>query len=109
MTKHRIRYTQAAIDDLDAIFDYIAVDDQDAALKMLARFEQRISKLADAPYTGAAISSDEPMFIAAGYRYASVPPYLVFYRIVQDEVRIGRILHSRQDWMHLLFRSGQQN
>lgn len=108
MAKHRIRYTQAAIDDLDAIFDYIAVNDQDAALKMLTKFEQRISKLADAPYTGAAVSSDETTFIAAGYRYASVPPYLVFYRIVQNEVRIGRILHSRQDWMHLLFQSSKQ-
>lgn len=107
MVKHRIRYTQAAIDDLDAIFDYIAVEDRDAAIKLLERFDKRITQLADAPYTGAAVSSDELTMVASGYRYATVLPYLIFYRVVPSEVRIGRILHSRQDWLHLLFGVGR--
>ena len=103
MSEFRIRYTQQAVDDMDAIFDYIVLEDRDAALKMLSEFERRIGRLADTPYIGAAIRTDEPMMIAAGYRYLVVSPYLIFYRVYGEEVRIGRILHSRQDWLQLLF------
>lgn len=103
MSKYRIRYAQQAVDDLDAIFDYVLLEDQSAALKLLAEFERRIGSLAESPYVGAAIRTDEPMMIAAGYRYLVVPPYLVFYRVTDAEVRIGRVLHSRQDWLQLLF------
>lgn len=106
MVKHKIRYTQSAIDDLDAIFDYIALEDQEAALKMLAKFEARVARLADMPNLGAAITSDEMEFVRAGYRYITASPYLIFYRVEASEICISRILHSRQEWLHLIFRSG---
>ena len=103
MAEYRIRYTQQAIDDLDAIFDYICLDDPDAARNNLNKFKSSIEKLAATPYHGAALRTDSTVMIAAGYRYIVVSPYLVFYRVVDSEVRIGRILHSRQDWLSLLF------
>lgn len=103
MPEYRIRYAQQAVDDLDAIFDYVVLENPEAARKLLAQFEKSILRLAEAPMLGAAIQSDEAMMIAAGYRYIVVSPYLVFYRVCGNEVRIGRILHSRQNWLHLLF------
>ncbi len=103
MDKHRIRYTQDAIDDLDVIFDYIALEDQEAALRMLAKIDRRITQFSDQPRMGAAIGMSEPSIVRPGYRYLTVSPYLIFYRVENDEVRIGRILHSRQDWLFLLF------
>ena len=103
MAEYRIRYTQQAVDDLDAIFDYICLDDPDAARNNLNKFKSSIEKLAAKPYHGAALRTDSAVMIAAGYRYIVVSPYLVFYRVVDSEVRIGRILHSRQDWLSLLF------
>lgn len=103
MSKLRIRYTQQAADDLDAIFDYVAIENRDAAIKLLQAFDQSIIRLAASPYIGAAIANEESAMIAGGYRYLVVSPYMVFYRVCNGEVRIGRILHSRQDWLHLLF------
>ena len=103
MAEYRIRYAQQAVDDLDAIFDYICLDNPDAARKMLQSFKISIGRLASTPYLGAALRTDSPLLISSGYRYIVVSPYLVFYRVVDDEVRIGRILHSRQDWLSLLF------
>ena len=103
MADFRIRYTQQAMDDLDAIFDYICLDNPDAARKMLHAFRTGIEKLASTPYLGAALRTDSPIMISSGYRYIVVSPYLVFYRVVDQEIRIGRILHSRQDWLSLLF------
>ena len=103
MHKHSIRYTQQAVDDIDVIFDYIALDNHDAALKMLEEFENCISRLAQTPYIGAAIRTDEQAIITPGYRYMVVSPYMVFYRVADGEARIGRILHSKQDWLQSLF------
>lgn len=103
MSKHRIRYTQQAVDDMDAIFDYIAIENREAAGKLLQAFDESILRLADAPYIGSALPSDDFSSLADGYRYLVVSPYLIFYRVCNGEVRIGRILHSRQDWLHLLF------
>lgn len=103
MVKYRIRYAQQAVDDLDAIFDYICLDNPVALTKMLKAFQMRMEGLATAPYSGAALRTDAPAMVASGYRYVVVSPYLVFYRVVGEEVRIGRMLHSRQDWLALLF------
>ena len=103
MGKYRIRYAQDAVDDLDVIFDYIALDDIDAAERMLDTIDESILRLADQPRLGAALPTEGESMLRRGYRYLVVKPYLVFYRFENDEVRIGRILHSRQDWLFLLF------
>ena len=101
--KLRIRYTRDAVDDLDSIFDYISDDNRTAALDMLERIESAIMKLADNPRMGAVLPTGDLSLVETGYRRMVVQPYLVFYRIGEDEVFIARVLHSRQDWMHLLF------
>lgn len=103
MADTRIRYAQQAIDDLDAIFDYLCLENSVAAEKLLAAFDSSMSRLKTSPYMGAALRTDEPIFAAQGYRYLVVSPYLVFYRVDGDDVYIGRILHSRRDWLSLLF------
>ena len=103
MIEYKIRYVQQAVDDMDAIFDYVVVENQTAAHKLLEQFDHSIQKLRKAPYLGAAIRTDDAMMIAEGYRYLVVAPYLIFYRVREKDVVIGRILHSRQDWLQLLF------
>ena len=107
MSDYDIRYTQDAIDDLDVIFDYIALENQTAALNMLGEIDQRISQLKQQPRLGAAVPTSDFSIVRHGYRYLVVSPYLVFYRVEEEQIRIGRILHSRQDWLFLLF--GQKN
>ena len=103
MAKYRIKYAIAAMDDLDAIFDYIAVEDREAAIKLLENIDRAVNHLSEAPYIRMALQSDEFGVMAMGYRYIVVSPYLVFYRILGNEVRVGRVLHGRRDWMQLLF------
>lgn len=99
----RIRYTRDAIDDLDSIFGYISDDNRKAALDMLERIEQAILRLADNPRMGAVLPTDDLSLVEPGYRRITVQPYIVFYRLGRDEVFIARVLHCRQDWLHLLF------
>lgn len=103
MTKLRILYTQDAVNDLDSIFDYISEDKQAAAANMLERIENSILKLADNPRMGTVLPTNDLSLVEPGYRRIMVNPYLIFYRIGDGELFISRVLHSRQDWMSLLF------
>jgi toxin ParE1/3/4 len=103
MSKYRIRYTEIAVEDLDLIFDYISADNRNAALKMLERLKTGIERLADKPRLGGVLPTNDSSLVESGYRYLVIEPYIVFYRISEQEVRVGRVLHSRQDWLNTLF------
>jgi len=99
----KIYYTQDAIDDLDVIFNYISEDNKQAALRMVDRLEAAILRLADNPRLGAVLPVEHPSIINPGYRRIVVKPYNVFYRILNNSIFIGRVLHGRQNWMQLIF------
>ncbi|MFB0844116.1 type II toxin-antitoxin system RelE/ParE family toxin [Paenibacillus oleatilyticus] len=101
--KSRVRYTPAAVDDLDEIFSYITQDNWQNAEKMLERLSREIGGLADFPHMGSVLSEDDYTLIQRGYRFIVVSPYLVFYRIINNEVIIHRILHGRRDYLRELF------
>ncbi len=103
MLNYKIRYTRDAVDDLDSIFDYISEDNRVAATNMLGRIERAILKLADNPRMGSVLVTNDLSLIEPGYRHIFVKPYILFYRIGKNEIFISRVLHSRQDWMNLLF------
>ena len=54
MADFRIRYARQAIDDLDAIFDYVCLENPAAAEKLLSAFDSSISRLQTTPYMFAA-------------------------------------------------------
>lgn len=103
MTKLRLLYTKDAVDDLDSIFDYISENNRVAAANMLERIERSILTLTDNPRMGTVLPTNDLSLVEAGYRRIVVEPYIVFYRIGKNEIFISRVLHSKQDWMNLLF------
>ncbi|MCL5058816.1 MAG: type II toxin-antitoxin system RelE/ParE family toxin [Actinobacteria bacterium] len=101
--KHKIKYSPAAVDDMDEIFSYISQDNIPTAEIMLEKINGGITKLAEFPNMGSVLSDEEYMIIQRGYRFIVVQPYLVFYRITDNTVIIHRILHGRRDYLRELF------
>ena len=101
--KHKIRYTPAAVDDMDEIFSYISQDNVATAEMMLEKINKEIVKLVEFPNMGSVLSEEEYTIIQRGYRFIVVHPYLVFYRITDNTVIIFRILHGRRDYLRKLF------
>ncbi|MFB5676375.1 type II toxin-antitoxin system RelE/ParE family toxin [Paenibacillus terreus] len=101
--KIKIKYTPAAVDDMDEIFSYIAQENLAWAEEMLLKLNSKIGGLAEFPHMGSVLSEDDFPLIQRGYRFIVVPPYLVFYRIINDTVVIHRILHGRRDYLRDLF------
>jgi toxin ParE1/3/4 len=95
----KIRYRSTALAQLDAIFDYIAAHDQQAAQRVMSSIKRSIERLARLPYS--ARPSEVP-----GIRELSIPryPYIVFYAVDDDaqEVLVLRVRHTSQDPEHHL-------
>ncbi len=71
-----IIWTEPALHDLDAIADYIALDDPQAARRLVQRVFQHVGQLAEQPESG----SRPPEMRRSRYRQIVEAPCRVFYR-----------------------------
>jgi plasmid stabilization system protein ParE len=77
-----IIWTEPALSELDAIADYIALDNPEAAQQLVERVFKHVGQLAEHPRSGS-----KPQELK-GWRYRQIvePPCRIFYR--QDETRV---------------------
>lgn len=101
--KNKIKYTPIAFDDMDEIFSYIAKDNVTTAEGLLEQISSGISMLSEFPNMGSVLSDEEYNLVNNGYRFIVIHPYLVFYRIIDHNIIIHRILHGRRDYLRELF------
>jgi plasmid stabilization system protein ParE len=90
----RVRYTPRAFADREAIFDYIDRRNPRAALEVKTYIEKRISELGNSVFRHRMIPNLGVYALWLG-RY----PYIVYYRVVRDEIAIVHIRHAaRRPW-----------
>lgn len=93
MTSNPIRWIEAALADLEAIVDYIAVEDPAAASRLLRRVVAHIQQLADHPRSGS-----RPQELGRDTRYRQIvePPCRIFYRFDGHTVHILHIMRAER-------------
>jgi len=101
----RIKISEDAFLDIEAIFSYISEENKTAAKKLRKRIYNGIKGLADFPYKHPAIQEEDAPGAERGYRYMVINPYIVFYRVLEDTVVVARVLHTKQNWLHTLIGS----
>lgn len=103
VTVAKIRYSAAAMQDLEEIGDYIAdtLKSPIAALNTVNKIQDAVDKLADFPFIGSLLSG--VVKTETNYRFLVCGNYLVFYRAQTDSVYISRVLYGRRDYMAILF------
>ncbi|WP_434512158.1 type II toxin-antitoxin system RelE/ParE family toxin [Desulfitobacterium sp. AusDCA] len=99
-SKFLIEYLPIAERDLTEILEYIQIDNQTAALKLLDEIDKAISELAYFPYIGH-VPKDQRL-IQLNYRMLIVENYLVFYVVFDNVVEIRRILHGKRRYGFLV-------
>jgi plasmid stabilization system protein ParE len=72
---------------LIAVRAYVALDKPGAGARLAANILKQVESLAKSPARGRPGRVD-------GTRELLVPPYLIPYRVVGDEIRILRVLHA---------------
>jgi toxin ParE1/3/4 len=88
----RVRYTDAALREIDEILSYIAKDNPLAADEVAAVLRATVRRLSE--YPRLAIETDEP-----GVRVAPVLPYryLIFYSIDRDAIVVRNVYHASRE------------
>ena len=89
----KVRWTRPALDDLEAIGDYVAKDNPGAAARLVARILDHVEALSEHPEMG---------------RIGRVPgtrefvvndtPFFVPYRIRGNEVEVLAVFHGARRW-----------
>jgi plasmid stabilization system protein ParE len=84
-----LRFTRAALTDLDGILDYIAQDSPQAADRMHRRIRTVFDLIARQPRIG--VRTDD----AAIRRVVVVPyPYLIFYEVTETDIIVHAVRHG---------------
>ena len=93
----QVIWAEPALNDLDAIADYIALDNPDAARRLVEKIFEHVAKLESHPKLGS-----KPQELR-GWRYRQIvePPCRIFYRedsgriLILHVMRSGRLLRTK--------------
>ena len=92
MKNYEVNISPIADGDLLSIWDFISRENLFAAERLLARIGERIESLSRFPERG------KPMgHLAFGARCLIESRYLIFYRILDDNVEVVRVVHGSMD------------
>ena len=89
----RVRWTIPAANQLQNLFEYIAVENRTAAYRTVRRIREAILLTAHMPYSGRIGRTEGTREITV-----SGTSYLVAYRIVENMIHVLAILHGAQEW-----------
>jgi addiction module RelE/StbE family toxin len=85
-------WTEPALSDLDAIADYIALENPDAARVLVQRVFDHVDQLIDHPRSG----SKPPELRGWRYRQIVEPPCRIFYREESSRVFILYVMRAER-------------
>ena len=87
-----IVWTEPALSDLDAIADFVALENPVAARKLVRKIFKHVEQLTDHPASGS-----RPVELKGrGYRQIVEPSCRIFYRHNDDHVFILHVMRSEQ-------------
>lgn len=85
-------WTLEAIQDREAIYDYIEADKPMAALALDELFEEKAARLVEHPGVG------RPGRVSGTRELVAHQNYIVVYDVLDDSVRVLRVLHTARQW-----------
>jgi len=89
----RLEWSVFALDDRNSIFDYIETDSPQAAIMVDDRIENQVENLLNFPHMGRVGRVEGTRELVIQHT-----PYIVAYQVLDDTVRILRVLHGAQLW-----------
>jgi toxin ParE1/3/4 len=90
MSKYII--SPSASRDLDEIADYFLSCNVEAGERLFREFNSKCQKLVNFPYMGRSYAHVRPLL-----RGLPLDGYIIFYRIIDNGVKILRVVNGRQD------------
>jgi toxin ParE1/3/4 len=88
----RVEWSARAVQDLNAIFDYIALDNPVAALQWVHRLQARARLAGVAPLAGRVV----PELERDDVREVFLHSYRIVYRVLSDEVHVLTVFEGHR-------------
>lgn len=88
-----VHWTDTAQDHLDAIYEYIAQDSPEYALRMVDRITRRSQQIADVPLSGRRV----PEYELNQIREVIEGPYRIIYHIKPAQIDVIAVLHCARN------------
>ena len=101
--KTRIQFTPQAAEDLDAIWQTIAADNQDAANRVEIEILAACHRLAKHPRIGTKREDITPLPVRF-WTVTKFPNYVIVYRPETNPLQVVGVLHGRRDLKDILER-----
>lgn len=98
-----VRFSPKARQDLIDIGDYIAQDSQANARRFVLKLMDQCQRIGRSP-----LGYTSRVDLAPGLRMAALGRYVIFFRVLEDAVRIERVLHGARNLSVELGRSRTQ-
>jgi toxin ParE1/3/4 len=92
----RLLIRPLAEQDLDDIWDYIAISNSDQAEKVLRHLYAKMGILSHNPHLG-----KERKEIEVGLRSFAVRSHIIFYYPLSDGIEVVRVLHGARDFQDI--------
>ena len=88
----RLRWTAEAVQDREAIWDYISGDDVDAAISIDEMISVKAARLSEHPEMGriGRVAGTRELVISG--------TYILIYHLERDVIRVLRVLHAARRW-----------
>ena len=85
-------------DELWAIWEFIAIDNPDAATRVVEAARETIKMLAESPGLGWARKfRNEGLQGVRSFRVSGFDKYLIFYREIKDGIQVLHVYHGAMD------------
>ena len=100
----QVIWTEPALDDLDKIAEYIALDKPGAAKKLVRAVFTKVERLEQFPRSG----RKPPELDKTRYREVVVPPCRIFYRIKDERVFVLYVMRSERQLRKVVLEARSQ-
>lgn len=101
----RIIWSEPALDDLEAVAEYIALDNLSAARNLVQAVFSTVDRLKDFPESG----RKPPELRDTRYREIIVGPCRVFYRLADSRIFILHVMRSERELRKMLILDRDQD
>jgi toxin ParE1/3/4 len=93
-----IIWTEPALDDLDQIAEYIALDKLSAAQDLVRKVFEKVDRLSNSPNSGRKV----PELTPSKYKEVFIGPCRIFYRVSEEAVYILHVMRVERDLRRFL-------